>query len=91
MKRTLCAALLLALLPVISVSAQDASGGIDYRDFAGPGGKPIQAVVVDKNDSEVVLLLKNGKRTTVPLDKLGPLDRDYVASWNKEKAVFEGR
>jgi predicted aspartyl protease len=83
MKRSLSIALLLALSPLLR--AQDA---VEYRDFAGPGGKPISAVLVDKNDTEVVLLLKNGKRTTVPLDKLGPLDRDYVASWNKEKAGF---
>ncbi|MCW1925576.1 retroviral-like aspartic protease family protein [Luteolibacter arcticus] len=86
MKRTLFAALLLALSPV--VSAQDAAGAVEYRDFVGPGGKPISAVIVDKTDTEVVLLLKNGKRTTVALDKLGPLDRDYISSWSKEKAVF---
>lgn len=86
MKRTLCAALLLALSPI--VSAQDNAGAVDYRDFAGPGGKPISAVIVDKNANEVVLLLKTGKRTTVPLDKLSPEDREYVGSWNKEKAVF---
>ena len=86
MKRNLSFALLLALSPLLH--AQDAAGGIEYRDFAGPGGKPISAVLVDKTDTEVVLLLKTGKRTTVPLDKLGPVDRDYVASWNKEKAGF---
>jgi len=61
---------------------------IEYRDFAGPAGKPIQAVVVDKNDTEVVLLLRTGKRTTVPLEKLIPLDRAYVDGWNKDKAIF---
>ena len=82
MKRVLAAAALLSL----AATAQDA--GIDYRDFTGPDGRPVPAVVVDKNDAEVVLLLRNGKRTTVPLDKLVPLDRAYVAGWTKEKAVF---
>lgn len=81
----LFAILLLAFCPL--ASAQDVSG-VEYRDFAGPAGKPIQAVVVDKNDIEVILLLRTGKRTTVALDKLIPIDREYVNSWNKEKAVF---
>jgi hypothetical protein len=83
--RALSAALLLAFSAL--APAQEASD-IEYRDFAGPGGKPIQAVVVDKTGTDVVLLLKNGKRTTVPLDKLIPLDREYVNSWSKEKAIF---
>lgn len=83
--RALTAALLLvcsALAP-----AQEASQ-VEYRDFAGPDGKPIQAVVVDKNETAVTLLLRNGKRTTVPLDKLNPADRQYVDVWNKEVAIF---
>ena len=83
--RALSAALLLALSGL--APAQEASD-VEYRDFAGPGGKPIQAVVVDKTETDVILLLKTGKRTTVPLDKLIPLDREYVNSWNKEKAIF---
>jgi hypothetical protein len=83
--RTLCAVLLLASASF--APAQDATD-FEYRDFAGPAGKPIQAVVVDKTETDVILLLKTGKRTTVPLDKLIPLDREYVNSWNKEKAIF---
>ncbi|MCW1887198.1 retroviral-like aspartic protease family protein [Luteolibacter flavescens] len=85
MKRTLALSLLLALSPL--TRAQD-TAGIEYRDFTGPGGAPISAVVVDKNDTQVILLLKTGKRTTVPLDKLSDKDREYISSWNKEKAVF---
>ena len=85
MKPSLAAAILLAISSLCP--AQQASD-IEYRDFTGPGGKPIQAVVVDKTDTEVALLLRSGKRTTVPLDKLSESDRDYVSTWNKDKAIF---
>ena len=83
--RALSAALLLALSSL--APAQEASQ-FEYRDFAGPDGKPFKAVVVEKNDSAVILLLAAGKRTTVPIEKLSPVDQAYVASWTKEKAVF---
>lgn len=67
--------------------AQEASQA-EYRNFTGPDGKPIAAVVVDKNETAVILSLKGGKKTTVPLDKLNPADREYVDSWNKDKAIF---
>lgn len=85
MKFSLTAALLLAFSALCP--AQQATD-IDYREFTGPGGKPFKAVIVDKTDTEVSLLLSSGKRTTVPLDKISPLDRDYIAGWNKDKAIF---
>ncbi len=60
----------------------------EYRDFKGTTGKVIQAVLIDKTDTEAVLLLRNGQRANVQLDKLSAPDVDYVKSWNKEKAVF---
>lgn len=60
----------------------------EYRDFKGATGKVIQAVLIDKTETEAVLLLRSGQRANVPLDKLSPPDVDYVKSWNKEKAVF---
>ena len=62
--------------------------GDEYRDFKGANGKIIQAALLDKTDTEAVLLLRNGSRANVPLDKLSPEDQVYVKSWNKEKAVF---
>ncbi|MDP4722222.1 MAG: retroviral-like aspartic protease family protein, partial [Akkermansiaceae bacterium] len=59
-----------------------------YRDFTGSNGKVIQAVLIDKADESATLLLSNGDRATVPLTNLSPEDRKYVASWNKEKALF---
>ncbi len=60
----------------------------EYRDFKAPNGKIIKAVMLDKTDTEVVLLLHNGTRTNVPLDKLADDDRDYAKEWTKDKAIF---
>lgn len=60
----------------------------EYRDFKSANGAVIQAVLIDKTETEAILLMRNGKRANVPLDKLGDTDREYVKSWNKEKAVF---
>ncbi len=60
----------------------------EYRDFKGTNGKVIQAVLIDKSDTEAVLLLRNGQRADVPLEKLSEPDRDYVKTWAKDKAIF---
>lgn len=85
MKASLSAAILLSLATLLP--GQIASD-IQYRDFTAPGGKIIQAVVVDKNDTQVILNLRDGKRVNVPIANLSPEDREYIGSWNKEKAVF---
>lgn len=61
---------------------------VEYRDFKGTNGVVIQAVIIDKTDTEAVLLLRTGKRANVPLDKLVEDDRAYIKAWSKEKAVF---
>ncbi|MFZ9936627.1 MAG: aspartyl protease family protein [Luteolibacter sp.] len=68
-------------------SASDAVSR-EYRDFTGTNGKVIQAALLDKTADTAVLLLRNGSRTNVPLDKLSEEDRDYVKSWSREKAIF---
>jgi predicted aspartyl protease len=60
----------------------------EYRDFTGANGKVIQAVLIDKTDSDAVLLLRSGQRATVPFDKLGVEDQAYIKAWRKEQAVF---
>lgn len=64
------------------------AGEAEYREFTGSNGKVIKAVLVDKEDGKATLLLENGGRATVPLDKLSEEDREYVSKWSKEKAVF---
>ncbi len=85
MKPSLTAAILLSLATL--APAQVASD-IQYRDFTAARGKIIEAIVVDKSDTQVVLALRGGKRITVPVENLGPADRQYIKEWNKEKAVF---
>lgn len=77
----------LSLLLAAGASAQK-SVEQEYRDFKGTNGKVIQAVLIDKTDSEAVLLLRNGQRANVPLDKLADDDQSYVKSWKKEEAIF---
>lgn len=87
MKPILLSSLALGLFLTSHATAQKVPDQ-EYRDFKGSNGVVIQAVLIDKTETEAVLLLRNGKRANVPLDKLGDQDRDYVKSWNKEKAVF---
>lgn len=88
MNATLHRSLLLSFALTASAFAQKAAEQQEYRDFKGTTGKIIQAVLIDKSDKQAVLLLRNGQRANVPLDKLSPEDQDYVKSWNKDKAVF---
>lgn len=60
----------------------------EYRTFVGSNGKEIEAVLLDKKDGNVTLLLRNGKRSTFPADKLSVDDQEYVTAWNRDKALF---
>lgn len=82
--KTWVAALAAALVAV--AAAQEVEE--EYRSFTGANGKVIEAVLIDKTDDSVTLLVKNGGRATVPLDKLSEEDRAYVADWSKDKAIF---
>ena len=64
------------------------AGDIEYRDFTGSNGKTIKAVLVDKTDENVTLLLANGQRATIAYDKLSEADQEFAKSWNKGKAIF---
>lgn len=85
MKPHLLLPLALALVaPAFSQNVPDS----DYRDFKGSNGKVIQAVLIDKTDTGVTLLLRNGQRAEVPLDRLDPTEREYIDAWRKDEAVF---
>ena len=73
---------------LVSISPAQTVPDKDYRDFKGSTGKVIQAVLLDKSATEVVLLLRDGKRATIPLDHLSTEDQAYVKDWSKDKAVF---
>lgn len=83
------AGLTLALLVQPGFSQQE---GIEqeYRTFTGSNGTEIEAVMLDRDDDgkTVELLLKNGKRATVPFDKISDEDLEYVKAWSREMAIF---
>lgn len=60
----------------------------EYRDFKGANGKIIQAVLIEKTDTEATLLLRDGQRAVVAFDKLAPEEQEYIKTWNMEEAVF---
>jgi len=80
--------LALSFMMVAAAAAQQKVPEQAYRNFKGPNGTVIAAVLMDKSETEAVLLMRNGKQIKVPLDKLNDEDQAYCKSWSKEKAVF---
>jgi predicted aspartyl protease len=60
----------------------------EYRDFTSADGKTLKAVLVDKTDDTLTLLLPNGKKSTLSYEKLSEPDQEYVRNWDKEKQFF---
>lgn len=75
-----------SIIHIATLCAQDVEQG--FRTFTGANGIEIKAVLVDKNEDSAVLLMSNGKRTTVPFDKLSHNDQAYIKSWTRESAIF---
>lgn len=71
-------------------SAQQAGVEQEYRTFKDTKGVALEAVLLNRDDEKntAELLLKNGRRATVPFDRLSAEDLEYVKSWSKEKAIF---
>lgn len=85
LKNILAAGLLMSPL----ASAQtNADAEVQYREFKNASGKAIQAVLVDKNESKAVFLLRNGRRATVDISSMSADDQAYIKGWNKAKAYF---
>ncbi len=87
MKNRLSALLLLGFVTSAGVRGA-AVPDHEYRDFKGSNGVVIKAVLIDRTDTGVVLLMRDGKRATVPFEKLSEDDRAYAKGWSKEKAFF---
>jgi predicted aspartyl protease len=87
MKSLLSRSFVLGILLVVGATAQKAPEQA-YRDFKGSNGVVIQAVLMDRSDTEAVLQMRNGKKVNVALDKLSEADQAYCKAWSKEKAVF---
>ena len=85
LKRIASTAVLTLGVSLGSVGAQDE---IQYRKFTNADGKSLSAVVVDKNETHAVFLLRNGKRATVAIATLQAADQTFIIGWNKAKAFF---
>lgn len=81
----LSAATLTMIMGLVSVSAKDE---IQYRKFSNSEGKSMSAVLIDKNETHAVFLLRNGKRATVEIAQLQAADQEFIKGWNKAKAYF---
>ncbi|MFT4546110.1 MAG: putative aspartyl protease [Verrucomicrobiales bacterium] len=64
------------------------SDQLEYREFTSSDGKKIKAVLVDKTDNTLTLRLADGRKATLPYDKLSAADQEYVREWDKEKDLF---
>ena len=64
------AILALVAAPAVAQVAAD----LDFREFTGANGAKIKAVLVDKSESDLTLLLPNGARTVIAYDKLSDAD-----------------
>ncbi len=78
----------IAIAALVCAGTVSAASDHEYREFTSNDGRVIQAVLIDKSDDEAVLLMRNGQRATVPLERLSEDDQQYVTSWSREKAIF---
>ncbi|MCX6866778.1 MAG: hypothetical protein NTV46_11300, partial [Verrucomicrobia bacterium] len=70
MKRFRLRGLCLGVMLITGAAAQ-VTPGQEYRDFTGSNGVVIKAVLIDKSDTEAILLTRDGKRANVQLANLG--------------------
>lgn len=84
--RHLSTLLIASCIAIAPLGAQ--SENEEYRKFVGTTGVVVEAVLIDKTEDSATLLLRNGQRSTIPLDRLSDDDQKYISSWNKEKAIF---
>ena len=88
MKRTIRSliSILTCALFASTATAQDAEQ--EFRKFTDSSGREVEAILIDKTDTEVALKLKNGANATFPIDKLSPEDQEFIKGWSKEKDLF---
>lgn len=56
------------------------------RTFTASDGRTLEGEALSVSGDSAVLKLDGGREVTVPLDKLIEKDREYLASWAKERA-----
>ncbi len=82
------AALTIGMSIGMSMTSMGAPDTIQYRKFTNAEGKSLSAVLVDKNETHVKFLLRNGKSASVKIDSLQPADQAFIKGWDKAKDYF---
>lgn len=80
----------LALVVAFLASTAGITGaGPEYRTFTNTKGKTIEAIIVSKNATSVILEVKGKERHfKLPLESLSKVDREFIANWDQAKAMF---
>jgi hypothetical protein len=78
MKRNLMVMSMIRLSCALLAASAMFAYGVEMRSWTDAQGRKIEAKMVSSTETEVVLELANGKKSTVPLDKLSEADRSYV-------------
>ncbi len=71
----------LTLVSLLGLLWPGSSLRAETRTFTSVDGKTLEAEVVSADASAVTLKLAAGGQTTVPLNRLGETDRQYVKDW----------
>jgi len=82
-------ALAAALLPFPLAAALAAENEEqEFRTFTDAGGRKVEAILIDKNETEVMLKLRNGKPAKFAIAKLSPGDQEFVKGFDPAKDLF---
>lgn len=69
----------LALLALINLAMPEALA--QFREFRSKEGTPIQARLINKNDEEVTIEAKEGRRFTIRAERFSDEDQIYIKNW----------
>ncbi len=83
-RRLIAVSVLAALLP-LTVSADDEQ---EFRTFTDDSGRQVKAILIDKNESTVMLKLQNGKNAKFEIAKLSAEDQEFVKGFDPAKDLF---
>lgn len=88
MKRSIQTILTVLTIGLLNVSAFSQDAEQEFRIFTDITGRKVEAILIDKTDTEASLKLKNGANAKFPIDKLSEEDQTFIKGWNKEKDLF---
>ncbi len=60
----------------------------EFHTFTDASGRTVKAILIDKNETHVMLKLENGKNAKFEVAKLSPEDQEYVKGFDPAKDLF---